>query len=159
MPEDLGTWSRPQAAALVKVLRRAGCSPSTAGVAGSSDVVVTVPDTEVERANAAIAADMDTIARAAREERARNVESLEAARRKRERRERTAASSAGDRPLATERLRRLAPFLGLLLAALLVATLVPAAARFPAILLAVLVVTYLVGRGRGGGGGGRRPAA
>lgn len=160
MPEDLGTWSGPQAEVLVKVLRRAGCSPTTSAAPGGNDVVVTVPDDEAERANLAIAADMDTIARAAREERERNVRSLEVARRKRDRRERTSASQPGERPLGTERLRRLAPFLGVLLAALLVAGFVPAAARFPAILLAVLVVTYLIGRGRtGDGGGGRRPAA
>jgi Flp pilus assembly protein TadB len=161
VPEDLGTWSRTQAAVLVKVLRRAGCRPSTTPGAGGSDVRVTVPDDQADRANAAIAAEMDTIARAAREERERNVRSLEAARRKRERRNRGGGSSrdAGERPLATERLRGLAPFLGLLLAALLVAAVVPPAGRFPAMVVGVVVVTYLIGRGRSDEDGRRRPAA
>lgn len=151
MPEDLGTWSRAQADVLVKVLKRAGCRPSTEAAAGGGDrVVVTVPDEQADAANRAIAAEMDTIARAARDERERNVKSLEAARRKREKRGRTQASpssrSPGDAPLATERLRGLAPFLGLLIVVLLVAALVPAAARFPAILVGVLVVTYAIGR-------------
>lgn len=159
MPEDLGTWSRPQAAVLVKVLRRAGCRPETTAAPGGDDILVTVPDEQADRANAAIAAEMDTIARAAREERERNVQSLDAARRKREKRAKREArtsppssSSTGDRPLATERLRGLAPILGLLLAVLLVAALVPPGARFLATLVAVLVVTYLVGRGRMDGG-------
>lgn len=161
MPEDLGTWSRPQAAVLVKVLKRAGCRPSTTPSGGAGDVRVTVPDDQADRANAAIAAEMDAIARAAREERERNVQSLEAARRRRERRARSggggSASRTGERPLATERLRSLAPFLGLLLAAILVATLAPAFAR-PLMWVAALVVVYVIGRNRmGGSGDGRGP--
>lgn len=152
MSADLGTWSRPQAQALVKVLKRAGLRPTLTAHPDGESIVVTVPEDQADRANAAIAADMDTIARAARQARDRehgaSVHRIDTARRDRAR-----SRGRDERRLATERLRGLAPVLGLLLATVLVATLVPGPARFPVLIVVVIGLTYAIGRGRGGGPG------
>ncbi len=148
MPADLGTWSRPQAAALLKVLKRAGIRASTEPAPDGSGLTVTVPDAQADRAHAALAADMDTIARAAREERASDekrrrgkatVSDLDDARRRR--------SAPGERPLVMERVGRLGPVLGIVVAALLVAAVVPDGLRFPVLIVVVLGLAYLLGRG------------
>lgn len=152
MPEDLGTWSRPQAGAVVKVLKRAGVRVSTAAAPDGKAVVVTVPDGQADRAHAALAAEMDTIARAARAEREdrgrrATVRDIDSARRGRKR------PASGEGPLVTERLAGLAPVLGLLLVALLVGAVVPGNLRFVAMIVAVLGFVYLLGRRDPGDGG------
>lgn len=151
MSADLGTWSRPQARAVVKVLERAGVRPTLVDEPGGERVTVTVPAQQADRAHAALAADMDTIARAVREPRDRDrgasVHRIDRRRRARDR------SRRDGPPLTSERLRSLLPVLGLLIAASLVAAAVPGSWRFPVLVVVVLGLAYAIGRGRTGGPG------
>lgn len=148
MAEDLGSWPPAQATTLVKVLRKAGVSPSTAR--DGATVRVTVPEEHADAANAAIAANMDTIARAAREA---NDRRREVAARKRTKADRP-------KPLVMERFARLGPLVGLLLVGVLVIAVVPPGARTIVSVVAVVGVLWVAGSSgegppRGGGGRGR----
>jgi hypothetical protein len=163
---DLGTWSRPQATVLVKVLKRAGVRATTQDTADGAAVSVTVAEDQADRAHAAIAAEMDTIARAAREERATRERRASVTRIDDARRRRGRSRGSGDGPpLVTERLRRLGPLIGIIVAAMMVVAVVPGNLRFPVMIVVVLGLVYLLGRGDGDGTGGghgpgrRRPGA
>lgn len=129
----------------MKVLRKAGISPDTAQ--DGATVRVTVPDEQSEAANAAIAANMDTIARAAREANARRRADAEKRRAKADR----------PKPLLMERFARMGPVLGLLLVAFLVVAIVPIGLKVPFGIAAVLGVLWIAGKDGDGPGGGRGP--
>jgi hypothetical protein len=62
--EDLGTWPAEQATVLLDVLQKAGLSPQAKRSKGG--VTVTVPDDESDEAHRQLVANMDAIANAAR---------------------------------------------------------------------------------------------
>lgn len=152
LPEDLGSWPPAQATTLVKVLRKSGVSPETSQ--DGATVRVTVPDEQAEAANAAIAANMDTIAKAARQ--ANEARQAAAERRK--------AKADRQPPLVMERFARMGPIVGLLLVAFLVVAIVPGPLKTLFGIVAVVGVLWLAGRDSDGssdhrGRGPRRPGA
>lgn len=141
MAADLGSWPAEQATVLLEVLQQSGLHPEAHRK--RDGVHVTVPDEEGDKAHTTLVQHMDTIARAARPPAGPR-------RRPREPRRpgpttRGPATPAGDRPLSSERLRRLGNPLGILLVGLLISLAVPPLRVIgPVITVAVLV--YVLGK-------------
>jgi hypothetical protein len=140
--EELGTWPPEQATVLLEVLQKAGLSPQAKRT--RDGVVVTVSDDESDEAHRQLVANMDTIARAARQQRpsgprtgSRRPRAVKGADNK--------DSSDRQRELASERMNKLARPLGIALVALLV---VLTFGRVPLIvpLLAVGALVYFLGK-------------
>lgn len=137
MAEELGTWPPEQATVLLEVLQKAGLSPQAKRT--REGVVVTVSENESDEAHRQLVANMDTIAKAARQQRTSGP-------RTGSRRPRAVKgadnqdSNDRQRALASERMNKLARPIGIALIALLVLLVV---GRFNAI-LAILVIGALV---------------
>lgn len=140
MAADLGTWSPEQAQVLLDVLQRAGLSPQARRVRGG--VQVSVDDEESDLAHATLVANMDAIAQAAQP-------AAPARRSRTPRRDRDAAAGRGsdppDKALASERLLRWAPVIGLLVIGSMISLAVPPL-RLPVVLATVLGIVYLLGK-------------
>ncbi|MFP4148854.1 MAG: hypothetical protein ACLFS9_04440 [Nitriliruptoraceae bacterium] len=67
MAEDLGTWPPEQATVLLEVLGEAGLTPDAKRT--RDGILVTVPDDQSDQAHRQLVANMDRIARAARQPR------------------------------------------------------------------------------------------
>jgi Flp pilus assembly protein TadB len=140
--EELGTWPPEQATVLLEVLQKAGLSPQAKRT--RDGVVVTVSEDESDEAHRQLVANMDTIARAARQQRPSGP-------RTGSRRPRAVKgadnqdSSDRQRALASERMNKLARPIGIALVALLVLLVV---GRFNAILaiMAVGALVYVIGK-------------
>lgn len=142
MAEELGTWPAEQATVLLEVLQKAGLSPQAKRT--REGVLVTVSDDESDEAHRQLVANMDAIARAARQpkpsgprtgsRRPRPVKGAD-----------NPDSSDRQRQLASEKMTRLARPLGLALIALLVFG--AAGLRNPVIaVIAVGAVVYVLGK-------------
>ena len=142
MAEELGTWPPEQATVLLEVLQKAGLSPQAKRT--RDGVLVTVSAEESDEAHRQLVANMDTIARAARQQRPAGPRSGS-------RRPRAVKGAdnqdAGDRQraLASERMNRLARPIGIALIALLLLVTVGARSPFIAILVLAAVI-YFIGR-------------
>lgn len=138
MAEELGIWPPEQATVLLEVLQQAGLNPQARRT--REGIVVTVPDEEADEAHRQLVANMDAIARAARQprppagRRPRPVKGAD-----------NADTSDQQRALSSERLTRLARPLGIALVALLV---LGTLGRFSPIvaILAVGGLVYLIGK-------------
>lgn len=120
MAEELGTWPPEQATVLLEVLQKAGLKPQAKRT--REGVVVTVSDEESDEAHRQLVANMDAIARAARQPRPSGP-------RTGSRRPRPVKGAdnpdTGDRhrQLSSERMTRLARPIGITLVVLLLLTL------------------------------------
>lgn len=138
MAADLGTWPPEQAMVLLEVLQGAGLSPDAKRT--RDGILVVVPDEESDDAHRQLVANMDAIARAAKQPRSTST----AARR------RPRAVKGADNPeppdprqLASERMLRLAKPLGILLIALMLMAVI----RNPLVVaLVVGALIYFLGR-------------
>jgi len=151
--EELGTWPPEQATVLLEVLQKAGLSPQAKRT--RDGVVVTVSGDESDEAHRQLVANMDAIARAARQPRPSGP-------RAGSRRPRPVKGAdnpdSGDRQraLASERMSKLARPLGLVLIVLLVLFTIGSRSPWFAI-LAVGAIVYIVGKRAQDGGEGHGP--
>lgn len=151
--EELGTWAPEQATVLLDVLQKAGLSAQARRVKGG--VVVTVPDSEADEANRQLVANMDTIANAAR----RQKPSPPRGRKPRPVKGADNPAPQNAQQLASERLKRIAVPVALILVAVLVLGTVGRFQPLVAVGL-VAVAIYVIGRraqrrGDGDSGPGR----
>lgn len=115
MAEDLGTWPAEQATVLLDVLQKAGLTPQAKRTKGG--VTVTVPDGESDEAHRQLVANMDAIANAARRskpapgQRSRRPRPVKGA---------DNAPEKDPRELASERLKKIALPVALVLVVVLV---------------------------------------
>ena len=136
--EDLGTWPAEQATVLLEVLHKAGLTPEAKRT--RQGVAVAVPDGESDEAHRQLAANMDTIAKAARTSAAHRSRGGQRVQRPASR------TSGGERPLASQRLLRIARPIALLLIGLLVIGTIGSGIT-PLLTIAVVVgVVYVIGR-------------
>ncbi len=159
MAEELGTWPAEQATVLLEVLQKAGLSPQAKRT--RDGVVVTVSDDESDEAHRQLVANMDTIARAARQPKpsgprtgSRRPRAVKGADNK--------DSSDRQRELSSERMTKLARPIGIALIALLVLFTFGRGVPIIVPLLAVGALVYFLGkraqdRGEGGGRPDGRP--
>lgn len=154
MAEELGTWPPEQATVLLEVLQKAGLSPQAKRT--RDGVLVTVADDESDEAHRQLVANMDAIARAARQPKSGGARSP--GRRPRDvKGADNLDSSEQHRALTSERMARLARPLGIALIALLV---IGTLGRFQPIvaIFAVGALVYFVGkRAQARGEDGRPP--
>ena len=145
MRTDLGTWRGPQADAVVKALKRAGLSPQTEPAYDGTRI--TVPAEQNDAAHRVLVGAMDDIARAAANERSGGPSSP--------RRAALGASDPGrsrqrhaddEPPLVSERLRNAAPLVGLVAALLLAAMIPPGAVRTTVFVFALVAFGVLWAR-------------
>lgn len=152
MAEELGTWPPEQATVLLEVLQKAGLSPQAKRT--RDGIIVTVSEDESDEAHRQLVANMDAIARAARQSRPSGPRSGS----RRPRAVKGADHQDGNdrqRALASERMTRLVRPIGIALVALLVITTVGRINPLLAI-LAVGGLVYLIGKraqARGDGDG------
>ena len=140
MAEELGTWPAEQATVLLEVLQKAGLSPDAKRT--RDGVLVTVPEDQADEANRQLVANMDAIAKAARQPKSDGPRP--AGRRPRP------VKGADNEPekgqqgqLGSERMMRIAKPLGLVLLALLLLGIV----RNPiVVILVVAVLVYVLGK-------------
>ncbi|MFP4635871.1 MAG: hypothetical protein ACLFRD_08420 [Nitriliruptoraceae bacterium] len=139
MAEELGTWPAEQATVLLEVLQKAGLTPEAKRT--RDGVLVTVPSEQADEANRQLVANMDAIAKAARQP--RSSSSSQSGRRPR------AVKGADNQPersaqqLSSERLMRIAKPLGLILIGLLLLGVI----RNPIVVVAVVaVLVYFLGK-------------
>jgi hypothetical protein len=136
---DLGPWPPEQATVLVDVLQRAGLTPEAKRT--REGIQVRVPEDQADQAHQILVANMDVIAQAARTTPERG------ARRKQRPRQAERRDTGGtSKPLASERLLRLAGPLGLLIVGLFLAMVLRGALTLPLIIFTVAGVIYLLGR-------------
>jgi hypothetical protein len=132
---DLGSWPQAQARALVKALSRQGVTAHTEP--DGPLVRVLVRDEDSDQAHAAMAGAMEDIARARFEQPERRVV-------------RTAhghdEDDDGGRPLVMERFRRIGPALAVLVAAGMIAIMIPGRLRLGIFFLAILVIVWFAVR-------------
>lgn len=159
MAEELGIWPPEQATVLLEVLQKAGLSPQAKRT--RDGVVVTVSEDESDEAHRQLVANMDAIARAARQQRpsgprtgSRRPRPVKGADNK--------DSSDRQRELASERMTKLARPIGIALIALLVLFTFGRGVPVIVPLLAVGALVYFLGkraqdRGEGGGRPDGRP--
>lgn len=141
MAEDLGTWPPEQATVLVEVLQQAGITPQARRT--RDGIEVTVDEKDSDQAHATLVANMDTIARAARS-------TPSEPRRKRPRTAPTgpkqAQRDAPERQLTSQRMTRFGRPMAILLAALLLAMVLPGALRVLVLAAAVAAMVWMLGR-------------
>jgi Flp pilus assembly protein TadB len=151
LAEDLGTWPPEQATVLVEVLQQAGITPQARRT--REGVEVTVEDDDSDQAHATLVANMDRIARAARPAQPQGGR----------RRPRGAARQGsgerqgqGDSSLASQRMSRFTRPVAILVAALLLAAIVPLHPLMRVLILAgaVLAIVWFLGREDEDGEGG-----
>lgn len=143
MAADLGTWQPEQAQVLLDVLQRAGLSPQSKRT--RNGVQVTVDDSESDLAHATLLANMDAIAQAARP-----ATQPRRARAQRKAQQTGRSSPSGDEPtiLASERMMRWAPAIGILVLGSMISLAVPPL-RPLFVIATVLGIIYVLGRRTG----------
>ena len=142
MAEELGTWPAEQATVLLEVLQKAGLSPDAKRT--RDGVLVTVPEDESDEAHRQLVANMDAIARAARQPKAGGQRP--ASRRPRPVKGADNGEDRSQQQLGSERMMRAAKPLGLILLAVLVLGTV---GRFMGPVVGILLVgalVYLIGK-------------
>lgn len=149
MAEDLGTWPSEQAMVLLEVLQSAGLSPDAKRT--REGILVTVPDEQSDEAHRQLVANMDTIARAAKQPRP----APGPRRRPRPVKGADHPEQKDPRQLASERMLRLAKPLGVLLIALILISVLRGSPIVIAAIVGVLI--YLIGRRAQRQGGSHDP--
>ncbi|HEX9767093.1 MAG TPA: hypothetical protein VGA36_10040 [Nitriliruptorales bacterium] len=137
MRTDLGTWRGPQADAVVRALERAGLSPRTEDARDGTRI--TVPAGQHDAAHRVLAGAMDDIAHAAD----RGPNGSKATHRPARGRRAGRDDDGGEPALVTERLRNVAPLVGLV-TALLVAAMIPGGAMRTTVFVFALVAFGIV---------------
>ena len=152
MAEDLGTWPAEQATVLVEVLQQAGITPQARRT--REGVEVTVEDDDSDQAHATLVANMDRIAQAARPPQPQGG--------RRRPRGAGARQGSGERQgqgegsLTSQRMSRFTRPVAILVAALLLAAIVPLHPLMRVLILAgaVLAIVWFLGRDEEDGEGG-----